>query len=103
MVCVVNLLQKPTRIEMMKKVILTLAILVAPFIMTAQNSDNEAKNEINTTIKTEVIIAAKKKTEKISINPLEQTLINFKKSQDIISVKAYIKSLQIKGDLSLKS
>jgi len=88
---------------MMKKVILTLAILVVPFTMTAQSSDNEAKNEINTTIKTEVIIAAKKKTEKISINPLEQTLINFKKSQDIISINAYIKSLQIKGDVSLKS
>lgn len=87
----------------MKKVILTIAILVSPFLMTAQNSDEKAKNEINTTIKTEVIIAAKKRTEKISVNPLEQTHINFKKSQDIISVRAYIKSLQIKGDATLNS
>lgn len=87
----------------MKKVILTIAILVSPFLMTAQSSDEKAKNEINTTVKIEVEIAAKKKTEKISINPLEQTQMNFKKSNDIISVKAYIKSLQIKGDVSVKS
>ena len=88
---------------MMKKVILTIAILVVPFLMTAQNSDESAKNEINTTIKTEVEVAAKKKTEQISINPLEQTQINFKKSHDISSVEAYIKSLQIKGNTTLNS
>jgi hypothetical protein len=88
---------------MMKKVILTIAILVVPFLMTAQNSDENAKTELNTTIKTEVEVAAKKKTETISINPLEQTQMNFKKSQDIISVNAYIKSLQIKGDTAVNS
>lgn len=88
---------------MMKKVILTVAILVVPFIMTAQNSDEKAKTELNTTIKTEVEVAAKKKTEIISTNPLEQTLISIKKSQDIISVNAYIKSLQIKGEVALNS
>lgn len=88
---------------MMKKVILTIAILVVPFLMTAQNSDENAKTELNTTINTEVEVAAKKKTEHISINPLEQTHMNFKKSQDIISVRAYIKSLQIKGDTAVNS
>ena len=87
----------------MKKVILTLAILVSPFLMTAQNSDENAKTELNTTIKTEVEVASKKKTETISINPLEQTQMNFKKSTDIISVNAYIKSLQIKGNATLNS
>jgi len=87
----------------MKKVILTLAILVSPFLMTAQNSDENAKTELNTTIKTEVEVASKKKTETISINPLEQTQMNFKKSTDIISVNAYIKSLQIKGNSTLNS
>jgi hypothetical protein len=48
-------------------------------------------------------LAAKKKTERISDNPREQTNMTFKKSIDIISVKAYIKSLQIKGDYSLNS
>jgi hypothetical protein len=56
------LFQKPTRIEIMKKVILTLAILVSPFLMTAQNSDENAKTELNTAIKTEVEVASKKKT-----------------------------------------
>jgi hypothetical protein len=88
---------------MMKKVILTIAILVVPFLMTAQNSDKNAKTEINTTINTEIQVTAKKKTERISTNPLEQTLMNFKKSHDIISVNAYIKSLQIKGDVALNS
>ena len=87
----------------MKKVILTLAILVFPCLMTAQNSDENAKTELNTTIKTEVEVASKKKTETISINPLEQTQMNFKKSTDIISVNAYIKSLQIKGNTTLNS
>ena len=86
---------------MMKKVILTIAILVVPFLMTAQNSDENAKTKFNTTIKTEVKVAAKKKTERISTNPLEQTQISFKKSHDIISVNAYIKSLQIKGDTAV--
>jgi len=87
----------------MKKVILTIAILVSPFLMTAQNSDENVKTntELISTIKTEV--AAKKKTEHISINPLEQSNLNFKKSNDIISVKAYIKSLQIKGNATLNS
>jgi hypothetical protein len=87
----------------MKKVILTIAILVSPFIMTAQNSDDNTKADINTTINTEIIITAKKKTERISINPLEQTNINFKKSYDIISIQANLKSLQIKGSATLNS
>lgn len=85
----------------MKKVILTIAILVVPFLMTAQNSDKDVNTELNTAIKTEV--AAKKKIDVISINPLEQTNLNFKKSNDIISVRAYIKSLQVKGNAALNS
>jgi len=88
---------------MMKKVILTLAILVVPFLMTAQNSDKDAKTELNTIIKTEVKVAAKKHIERISINPLEQTQINIKKSNDIISVNAYIKSLQLKCKTTINS
>jgi hypothetical protein len=88
---------------MMKKVILTLAILVVPFLMTAQNGDKNAKTELNTTIKTEFEVTAKKKTERISTNPLEQIQMNIKKSHDIISVDAYIKSLQIKGEVALNS
>lgn len=84
----------------MKKVLLTLAIIAVPFFTTAQNSDKIVKTEVNI-IKTE--IAAKKKTEKISINPLEQTNLNFKKSNDIISIKAYTKSLQIKGEIAINS
>ena len=84
----------------MKKVLLTLAIISVPFFTTAQNSDKNVKTEVNI-IKTE--IAAKKKTEKISINPLEQSNLNFKKSNDIISIKAYSKSLQIKGEIAINS
>lgn len=87
----------------MKKVILTIAILVSPFIMTAQNSDDNAKADINTTINKDIKITAKKKTDRISINPLEQTNINLKKSYDIISVQANLRSLQIKGSAALNS
>jgi uncharacterized protein (UPF0210 family) len=85
----------------MKKVILTIAIIAVPFLGTAQEGNDKANTVINTTIKTEVIV--KKKVEPISVNPLEQSNLNIKKSIDLISVKAYIKSLQLKRKESLMS
>ncbi len=89
----------------MNKVLIVIAFLIVPFFATAQNDTkvetNEVKTEITTSIKQEVTI---KKVDVISINPKTQNLdLNFKKSNDIISVKAYIKSLQLKRNASVMS
>ena len=85
----------------MKKFLLIIVILVLPLISMAQSSTINTVEEVKTIIKTEVVI---KKVEPISINPKTQNLdLNFKKSNDIISVKAYIKSLQLKRKETLMS
>jgi len=85
----------------MKKFLIIIVILVLPFISMAQSTTINNVEEIKTTIKTEVVI---KKVEPISINPKTQNLdLNFKKSNDLISIKAYIKSLQLKRKETLMS
>jgi len=90
----------------MKKVLIVIAFLTVPFFASAQNETKTDKTEITVEVEANVIIKAEiskdlklaiKKVDPISINPKKQNLdLNFKKSNDIISVKAYIKSLQIK-------
>lgn len=85
----------------MNKVLIVIAFLIVPFFASAQNDTEIVKTPVNTTINTEIAI---KKVETISINPKTQNLdLNYKKSNDIISVKAYIKSLQLKRNASVMS
>ena len=87
--------------QVMNKVLIVIAFLIIPFFATAQNDTKIVKSNIETTIKAEVAI---KKVDHISINPKTQNLdINFKKSNDIISVEAYIKSLQLKCKATVMS
>ena len=83
----------------MNKVLIVIAFLIAPFFATAQNDAKIVK--ANDIIKTEVVI---KKVDIINLNSKTQNLdLNYKKSNDIISVKAYIKSLQLKRKASIMS
>jgi hypothetical protein len=85
----------------MKKLVFILAFAIAPLFAMSQNTNEVSKEEIKSVVKTEVAI---KKVDPISINPLEQNKnLNAKKSIDLISVKAYIKSLQLKRKASLMS
>lgn len=78
----------------MNKTILILVFLLVPFTMVAQATVETKKETEKNIIKTEVAI---KKVEPISDNPkVQNKTINFNKSNDLISVKAYIKSLQMK-------
>ncbi|MFK2819351.1 hypothetical protein U0L90_04425 [Flavobacteriaceae sp. LMIT009] len=82
----------------MNKVLIVIAFLIVPFFATAKNDTkteiSASKTEVKASIKQEVTI---KKYDKITIDPRKQNLdLNFKKSNDIIDVKAYIKSLQLK-------
>jgi len=71
----------------MKKVLIILVFLTAPFLMEAQNNTTSTKEEVKTEIASEQA-AAKFKAQAADMN--------YKKSNDIISIKAYRKSLQIK-------
>ena len=95
----VHLHQKPTQI--MKKVLIIIAFLIAPLLSMAQTTDKVSAEDIKATVKTEVAI---KKIDKISIDPKTQNLkLYYKKSSDIISIKAYIKTLQLKSKATLNS
>jgi len=85
----------------MKKFLLIIVILVLPFISMAQTTTTNTVEDTNTIIEIEVAI---KTVEPISINPKTQNLdLNYKKSNDLISIKAYIKSLQLKRKETLMS
>lgn len=85
----------------MKKFLLIIVISAVPFFTNAQNTDVKATDNTETTVKTEVAI---KKVEAISVDPKTQHLdLNFKKSNDIISIKAYIKTLQLKRKATIVS
>ena len=97
----------------MKRVLIVIAFLIVPFFASAQNDTKIDKTEITVEVEANVIIKAEinkdlkltiKKVDPISINPKKQNLdLNFKKSNDIISVKAYIKSLQLKRKATVMS
>lgn len=82
------------KLLVMNKTILILAFLLVPFTMVAQTTEDTKKETEKNTINTEVAV---RKVEPISTNPkVQNKTINFNKSNDLISVKAYIKSLQMK-------
>lgn len=97
----------------MNRVLIVIAFLIVPFFASAQNDTKIDKTEITVEVEANVIIKAEinkdlkltiKKVDPISINPKKQNLdLNFKKSNDIISVKAYIKSLQLKRKATVMS
>jgi len=100
----VPLLCNRNKPQVMNRVLIVIAFLIVPFFASAQNDTKIEKTEVKTEVKVDINIKAEinqeltiKKVDPISINPQRQNLdLNFKKSNDIISVKAYIKSLQLK-------
>lgn len=80
----------------MKKVLIIVAFLTAPFLTVAQS---------NTLVNDEVVTVVAKDTAKTETSTKQSATskfkaeaadLNYKKSNDIISIKAYRKSLQIK-------
>ena len=84
----------------MKKVLIILVILTAPFLTGAQN--NTASIVVEETITITAPVKEEVKTEVSTQQSTASTFrakakdMNYKKSNDIISIKAYRKSLQIK-------
>ena len=83
----------------MKTVLTILAIILLPFLSTAQEANTDIKNSdaietvIEKNVETQVI---KNETTTASAIKAQVIKINRKKSTDIISIKAYRKSLHIK-------
>ena len=84
----------------MKKVLIILVILVAPFAVAAQDTTASVTVENTTTVapstQEEVKTDASTKETADAKFKAEANDMNYKKSNDIISIKAYRKSLQIK-------
>ncbi|WP_347923030.1 hypothetical protein [Pontimicrobium sp. SW4] len=88
----------------MNRVLIVIAFLIVPFFASAQSDIKIEKTEVKTEVIAEIDVKSEifqelaiKRVDPITINPKRQNLdLNFKKSNDIISVKAYIKSLQLK-------
>lgn len=92
----------------MNKIILILALFTMPFMSFGQTEIDKAPLVINTEVVKEVILnetnLVLRKVEPISANPkIQNKTINFNKSNDIISVKAYMKSLHLKRKLTIMS
>jgi len=90
----------PKSILVMKKVLIILVILTAPFLTVAQNNTSTTVTETSITV-----TASTQEEVKTDVSAQETAEakfrakakdMNYKKSNDIISVKAYRKSLQIK-------
>jgi len=83
----------------MKKVLTILAITLLPFLSSGQATNDDIKNNdtIETVIeKTIETPAVKNETASSSLMKAKALKLNRKKSTEIISIKAYRKSLQIK-------
>lgn len=81
----------------MKKILILIALITLPVLTFGQNASNdtEKKNEIialNTLTKVEQTA----EINTVVYTKTEVTNLSYKKSNDLISIKAYRKSLQIK-------
>ncbi|MBT8273091.1 MAG: hypothetical protein KJO77_04750 [Bacteroidia bacterium] len=103
----------------MKNMILFITLITMPFLSFSQNDTDVAqlipRNEIVSVVEFDMPdsqlvfelnedIIAYRKWEPIAIDPMDQNKnINFNKSNALISIKAYIKSLQMKRKITLMS
>ena len=79
----------------MKKVLITLVILVAPFVAMAQNQTTNTPAETVITVVASTTEASSKQSAEAKLQAQANDM-NYKKSNDIISIRAYRKSLQVK-------
>ncbi|MBT8259780.1 MAG: hypothetical protein HKO92_04505 [Flavobacteriaceae bacterium] len=77
----------------MKRSLYIIAFLILPLFTMGQEKNEFSKIDIQSNLKSEITI---KKIEPISSNPLEQIQLLNIKSEELISIKAYIKTLKVK-------
>lgn len=82
----------------MKKVLILIAMFALPILTFGQNASNDTVKQ-NDTITFESTTVQQKTEKEVALSASaksEVNALNYKKSNDLISVKAYRKSLQIK-------
>lgn len=82
----------------MKKVLILIALITLPVLSFGQNAANDTVKQ-NDTITVETITIQQKSENQIALSTTakaELTDLSYKKSIELISIKAYRKSLQIK-------
>lgn len=92
----------------MNRLTLILALFTMPFLSFGQTETDKTLLVINTEVVKDVLLneteLSLRKVEPISANPkIQNKTINFNKSNDIISIKAYMKSLHLKRKETLMS
>lgn len=81
----------------MKKLLILVVLFALPLLTVGQNTDsNNNKKNDNITIETVTTTNLETKTVLSTAAKAELDNLNYKKSNDLISIKAYKKSLQIK-------
>ncbi len=89
---------KPKSNLVMKKVLIIIVILTAPFLTVAQNNTTTTETGITVTASTQEEVktdVSAQETAEAKFRAKAKDM-NYKKSNDIISIQAYRKSLQIK-------
>ncbi|MGC1632088.1 MAG: hypothetical protein WA749_08250 [Gelidibacter sp.] len=81
----------------MKKIIILIVLITLPVLTFGQNTSNDTvKQNETTTLNSLTKVEAQDQSTSIAITKTEVTSLSYKKSKDLISIKAYRKSLQIK-------
>lgn len=82
----------------MKKVLILIAMITLPVLTFGQNVSNDTVKQ-NDSITVENVTIQQANENQITLSPSAQAQVNdlnYKKSNELISIKAYRKSLQIK-------
>lgn len=82
----------------MKKILILIVLITLPVLTFGQNTSNDTvkQNEIITFNTLDTQVQAEDQSTSIALTKTEVTNLSYKKSNDLISIKAYRKSLQIK-------
>ena len=82
----------------MKKIFILIVLITLPVLTFSQNTSNDTvkQNEIITLNTLTTQVEALDQSTSIALTKAEVISLNYKKSYDLISIKAYRKSLQIK-------
>lgn len=81
----------------MKKVLILIAMITLPILTFGQNGNDTVKQNDSTTV--ENVTVLQKTENQVALSATAKAQVNdlsYKKSNDLISIKAYRKSLQIK-------
>ena len=85
----------------MKKLVILIVLIIAPLAAASQNNTDAIVNVVNTIIKldatTSIVDASNKRNHTYFVSDKEAVQINHKKSNDLISIKSFRKTTQLRS------